>query len=49
MEAIAVEDSFQIGDVVQLKLGGRRMTVAAIRERPEGIAIECVWFETQGM
>lgn len=29
--------------------GGRHMTVVAIRERSDGVVIECVWFETQGM
>jgi uncharacterized protein YodC (DUF2158 family) len=44
-----VEDGFQIGDVVQLKSGGRHMTVVAIGEQSEGVAIECVWFETQAV
>lgn len=35
-------DEFKPGDVVQLKSGGPRMTVKAVREPDEVI---CVWFE----
>lgn len=34
---------FQVGDVVQLKSGGPRMTVEAV---DEGL-VDCVWFEKQ--
>lgn len=44
-----MEDGLQIGGVVRLKSGGRHMTVVAIRERSDGVEIECVWFETQAM
>jgi uncharacterized protein YodC (DUF2158 family) len=41
VEVHAVEDGFRIGDVVKLTSGGRHMTVAAIRERGDGIEFEC--------
>ena len=44
-----MDAGLQIGDVVRLKSGGRHMTVVAIRERADGVEIECVWFETQAM
>jgi len=34
-------EAFKVGDVVQLKSGGVRMTV----ERIDGEDISCVWFE----
>ena len=38
-------DEFKIGDVVKLKSGGPIMTVVSIRERFDGVEIECKWFE----
>ncbi len=49
METSTLEDAFQVGDVVRPKSGGRHMTVVAIREQSEGVAIECAWFKTQAM
>ena len=44
-----MEDGFRLGDVVQIKSGGRQTTVGAIREGADGIKIDCAWCEPQGM
>lgn len=38
--------SFQIGDVIELKSGGPKMTVSAISE--SGV-LECTWFNSENM
>lgn len=37
--------TFTIGDIVQLKSGGPKMTISRIvGDREEGITVECQWF-----
>lgn len=36
---------FQLGDIVQLKSGGPRMTVEAINKGEGYDLVDCVWFE----
>lgn len=36
---------FQLGDVVQLKSGGPRMTVESVSDGEGYDLVDCVWFE----
>ncbi len=40
--------NFQVGDVVQLKSGGPKMTVSVIRSDDDG-RVECAWFDDKGV
>jgi uncharacterized protein YodC (DUF2158 family) len=38
--------AFKVGDVVQLKSGGTRMTVSKLFKSPEGREmVQCTWFD----
>jgi uncharacterized protein YodC (DUF2158 family) len=38
--------AFKVGDVVQLKSGGARMTVSKLFKSPEGREmVQCTWFD----
>ena len=39
--------TFRVGDVVQLKSGGPKMTVRKLGDHPTD-ALECVWFSEAG-
>lgn len=38
-----MSEKFEVGDVVQLKSGGDRMTVEYIEESGDEVTITCVW------
>jgi uncharacterized protein YodC (DUF2158 family) len=42
-----MEEEFKVGDVVQLRSGGRKMTVTALPEGkgPGDKLVQCDWFE----
>ena len=42
---MAIENEFNVGDVVMLKAGGPRMTVESIGSTPDEKAVNCVWFD----
>ena len=43
------DTAIQVGDVVKLRSGGLEMTVVAIKERKDGVEIQCEWFESLAM
>ena len=38
-------DSFNVGDTVQLKSGGPKMTVESLQEFEGTETVDCVWFD----
>jgi uncharacterized protein YodC (DUF2158 family) len=42
---MAVENEFNVGDVVMLKTGGPRMTVEGIGSALDEKAVNCVWYD----
>lgn len=39
------DTAIQVGDVDKLRSGGLELIVDAIKERQDGVEIECEWFE----